>query len=47
MPEQIGRQLATGLIGPMNVTRAVLPVMRETRRGPRRDDLVVGRFGRL
>jgi NAD(P)-dependent dehydrogenase (short-subunit alcohol dehydrogenase family) len=27
-PEQIERQLATGLIGPMNVTRAVLPVMR-------------------
>ena len=28
-PEQIERQLATGLIGPMNVTRAVLPVMRK------------------
>jgi NAD(P)-dependent dehydrogenase (short-subunit alcohol dehydrogenase family) len=28
-PQQIGRQLATGLIGPMNVTRAVLPVLRE------------------
>jgi NAD(P)-dependent dehydrogenase (short-subunit alcohol dehydrogenase family) len=28
-PEQIERQLATSLIGPMNVTRAVLPVMRK------------------
>jgi NAD(P)-dependent dehydrogenase (short-subunit alcohol dehydrogenase family) len=27
-PDQIARQLATGLTGPMNVTRAVLPVMR-------------------
>jgi NAD(P)-dependent dehydrogenase (short-subunit alcohol dehydrogenase family) len=32
-PEQIGHQLATGLIGPMNVTRAVLPVMRKQRAG--------------
>jgi NAD(P)-dependent dehydrogenase (short-subunit alcohol dehydrogenase family) len=32
-PEQIERQLATGLIGPMNVTRAVLPVMRARRSG--------------
>ena len=28
-PAQIDRQLAASLIGPMNVTRAVLPVMRE------------------
>ena len=28
-PEQMERQLTTSLIGPMNVTRAVLPVMRE------------------
>ena len=32
-PEQIEHQLATGLIGPMNVTRAVLPVMRKQRSG--------------
>jgi NAD(P)-dependent dehydrogenase (short-subunit alcohol dehydrogenase family) len=32
-PAQIERQLATALIGPMNVTRAVLPVMRRQRRG--------------
>src|ERR1700684_4612336 len=28
-PEQIERQLSTSLVGPMNVTRAVLPVMRK------------------
>jgi NAD(P)-dependent dehydrogenase (short-subunit alcohol dehydrogenase family) len=32
-PAQIEDQLATGLIGPMNVTRAALPVMRKQRSG--------------
>ncbi len=32
-PEQIERQLATTLLGPMNVTRAVLPVMRKQHSG--------------
>jgi NAD(P)-dependent dehydrogenase (short-subunit alcohol dehydrogenase family) len=32
-PEQIERELSTNLIGPMNVTRAVLPVMRKQRSG--------------
>jgi NAD(P)-dependent dehydrogenase (short-subunit alcohol dehydrogenase family) len=32
-PEQMERQLSTSLMGPMNVTRAVLPVMRKQRSG--------------
>jgi len=32
-PEEIERQLATSLIGPMNVTRAILAVMRRQRAG--------------
>ena len=32
-PEQIERQLSASLIGPMNVTRAILPIMRKQRSG--------------
>jgi NAD(P)-dependent dehydrogenase (short-subunit alcohol dehydrogenase family) len=32
-PEQMEQQIQTSLIGPMNVTRAVLPVMRKQRSG--------------
>jgi NAD(P)-dependent dehydrogenase (short-subunit alcohol dehydrogenase family) len=32
-PEQVERQLTTSLIGPMNVTRAILPIMRQQRSG--------------
>ena len=40
-PEQMDRQLATTLVGPMNVTRAVLPVMRKQRSGHVVTDLLV------
>ena len=32
-PEQIEKQISTSLIGPMNVARAILPVMRKQRSG--------------
>ena len=32
-PEQMESQITTGLVGPMNVTRAVLPIMRKQRDG--------------
>ena len=32
-PEQMEKQIMTSLIGPMNVTRAILPVMRKQRSG--------------
>ncbi|MDB5270818.1 MAG: short-chain dehydrogenase/reductase [Hymenobacter sp.] len=32
-PEQMNQQLATSLLGPMNVTRAVLPILRRQRTG--------------
>jgi NAD(P)-dependent dehydrogenase (short-subunit alcohol dehydrogenase family) len=40
-PEQFERQLPVSLIGPMNVTRAVLPVMRKQRSGHIIFDLLV------
>jgi NAD(P)-dependent dehydrogenase (short-subunit alcohol dehydrogenase family) len=32
-PEEIERQLTTSLLGPMNVTRAILPIMRKQKAG--------------
>jgi NAD(P)-dependent dehydrogenase (short-subunit alcohol dehydrogenase family) len=32
-PEQVEQQLTTSLIGPMNITRAILPIMRKQRSG--------------
>lgn len=32
-PEEVEKQIATNLIGPMNVTRAILPLMRKQRSG--------------
>ena len=40
-PEQVEQQFATSLLGPMNVTRAVLPVMRQQRRRSYHLDLVL------
>ena len=37
-PEDVRAQIETNLFGPMNVTRAVLPVMRAQRSRPRRRD---------
>ena len=42
-PDQINQQLAASLIGPMNVTRAVLPVMRRQRHSLRRVLPLAGR----
>jgi NAD(P)-dependent dehydrogenase (short-subunit alcohol dehydrogenase family) len=46
-PEQMERQLAASLIGPMNVTRAVLPVMRKQRSGHIISYLLRGRVVRV
>ena len=39
-PEDFRAQIETNLFGPVNVTRAVLPVMRAQRSRTRRDDLL-------
>jgi NAD(P)-dependent dehydrogenase (short-subunit alcohol dehydrogenase family) len=46
-PEQMELQLSTSLIGPMNVTRAVLPVMRKAAFGANYLDLIKCRTRRL
>ena len=46
-PEQMQRQLAVSLLGPMNVTRAVLPVDAQAALGTRHHDLLLGRVRRL
>ena len=46
-PEEMEKQISTNLIGPMNVTRAILPVMRKQRSRSHRYYLVNRGSGRL